>query len=81
MREPVGVCESLLSITFVSAKLKPPMSASQSGKPCGRGHDASGAFSTISTPAMAMTSRSSDAAVGFSPSNAHATSTDHAGIK
>ena len=81
MREPVGACRALRSNTLVTAKLKPPMIASQSAPPCGIGHGDSGVLSTISTPVMASAKRNSEASEGFSPSISQATSTDQAGIR
>ncbi len=81
MRDSLGVWLYLRSTALVTAKLKPPMMASQSAPLCGTGQGDSGVLSTISTPAMASSRRSSEAGVGFSPSMTQATSTDQAGIR
>ena len=81
MRDALGVYSSLRSITLVPAKLSPPIRASQSAASCGTGQGDVGSLSTMITPAMASSRRSSEARVGRSPSTTQASSTDHAGIR
>ena len=81
MRAPLGAWLCFFNRALVMAKLRPPISASQSAPLCGTGHGESGVFSTNNTPAMAKPKRSNDARVGLSPSKPQATRTDQAGIR
>ena len=81
MRDASGVWLSLRSMMLVSAKLKPPISASQSARLSGTGHWAPGVLSTITTPVSASARRSTEPPVGFSPSSGQASKTTQAGIR
>ncbi len=81
MRASGAAARSLRSRMLVSAKLKPPVSASQSEMLSGTGQPVASVLSTISTPASASASRSSARGVGCSPSSGQASTTVQAGIR
>ena len=84
MRAPPGTVCRRRSVTLVSAKNRPPASASASAIDRfdnSRDADMPGGSSTSATPANASTMRSSASGVGRSPKNRQASNTDHAGIR
>ena len=81
MLELVGCWCRRRSMTLVSAKQKPPISARPSAMLLGQGQGDSGDLSTITTPVRASARRASEPWLGFSPSRGQANTTTQAGIR